>query len=71
MLMILSVLTKTKLSGGLFNLTFYDAIVIYVATQDRLKTVRGKCILKPFLMIESHSAKVLQPGFSDPLSLTT
>ena len=52
-------------------MTFYDAIVIYVATQDRLKTVRGKCILKPFLMIESHSAKLLQPCFSDPLSLTT
>jgi len=53
-------------------LTFYDAIVIYVTTQVdrlRLKTVRKKCILKPFLMIESHSAKVLQSCFSDPFRL--
>jgi len=36
---------------------------------DRLKTVRGKRILKPCLMQESHSAKVLQSYFSDPFSL--
>jgi len=29
---------ETELSGGLFNLTFYDAIIIYVTTQaNRLK----------------------------------
>ena len=45
---------------------------IEVTTQvDRLKTVRKKRILKPCLMQESHSAKVLQACFSDPLSLNS
>ncbi len=60
--------------GFASGLTFCEAddtiIRTRVTTQvDRLKAFREKRILKPCLMQESHSAKILQSCFSDPFSL--